>query len=73
MGFRTTFAWSVAAEGDHEGVAFVIQNENLGALGGVSAGLGYADRSSSGGQGILCSLAVEFDIFQDSYGPFSCG
>ena len=42
-----------------DGLAFVIQNDDLGALGMVGDGIGYA--------GIVNSLAVEFDTYNDSY------
>jgi hypothetical protein len=61
-GFETTFAFVL--DGTADGIAFVIQDESLSALGGGGSGQGYA---SNGGAGITRSLAVEIDTF--SFGP----
>ncbi len=44
---------------DSDGLAFVLQQEGLDALGGGSAGMGYG--------GIFPSLSVEFDNYNDDY------
>ncbi|MBX4212332.1 hypothetical protein KW787_02650 [Candidatus Pacearchaeota archaeon] len=57
-GFTTTFQFQASGSGD--GLAFVLQNESLSALGGEGAGLGYS--------GISNSLAIEFDFYPNLFG-----
>jgi hypothetical protein len=66
QGFSTTFQFRISELGGTndddgntgaDGLAFVIQNESPTALGDVGIGIGYA--------GILDSLAIEFDTFNN--------
>jgi hypothetical protein len=52
-GFFSQFVFTL--DGSSDGIAFVIQTDGLGALGGTGSGLGYA--------GIPRSLAIEIDTF----------
>jgi hypothetical protein len=54
----TTFEFRL--DGTADGLAFVIHDSGLGALGAGGSGMGYA---SNGPAGIARSLAVEFDTF----------
>jgi hypothetical protein len=60
-GFDTEFSFQMSGGGD--GMAFVIQNAGLDALGGGGSGMGYG---SNGPDGIPSSLAVEIDTFSFS-------
>ncbi|MDX2114137.1 MAG: hypothetical protein SFZ24_00770 [Planctomycetota bacterium] len=53
-GFDTTFVFTIN-NGTADGLAFVLQSEGVGAIGGSGSDLGYA--------GILRSLAIEIDTF----------
>jgi hypothetical protein len=67
-GFRCEFTInmsSINAE-HHDGVAFVIQSESGSAQGVAGAGLGYGDENTVVRKGIVNSLAIEFDTFQDN-------
>ncbi|MEZ6039525.1 MAG: Calx-beta domain-containing protein [Planctomycetaceae bacterium] len=57
VGFETEFEFQTAGDGS-DGFAFVVQNSQDDALGGVGGGLGY--------KSIANSLAIEFDTFQNS-------
>jgi hypothetical protein len=60
-GFDTSFVFSIGtASPGGDGMAFVIQDAGLDALGGGGSGLGYA---ANGGNGIPRSLAIEIDTF----------
>lgn len=49
-----------------DGIAFVIQNENLSALGGTGGAIGYATNPNFPAQiGIGNSVAIEFDTFNN--------
>lgn len=66
-GFTTTFSYTVPemlGQGA-DGVAFVIQNTSIAALGGNGGGMGYANNPLYGGTGIRNSLAVEFDMWDN--------
>lgn len=56
-GFTCTFKFRINRDGA-DGMAFVIQNDSLNALGIGGCGLGY--------QGIRNSLAIEFDTYRSS-------
>lgn len=58
-GFVTEFGFTIDGTGD--GMAFVLQNESLDALGDAGSGMGYA--SNGPNEGITSSLAVEIDTF----------
>jgi uncharacterized repeat protein (TIGR01451 family) len=75
-GFSTTFQFQFTREGEHtaaDGIAFVIQNSNLQALGAGGGSIGYADGGLVCGNtpcghdnaGIPNSLAIEFDTFNN--------
>jgi len=76
-GFTTNFQFQFtnSTVPPADGIAFVIQNSNLSALGfsgdGGSLGYGDADTSTdpSTGTGIPNSLAIEFDTFQNAWDP----
>ena len=61
-GFTTQFQFQIRYP-DADGLAFVIQDQDLSALGGPGYGIGYANGSS--GTGVRRSLAVEFDIWDN--------
>ena len=63
-GFQTTFQFQIAQFGA-DGIAFVIQNTDVAALGGGGGGLGY--------DSIPNSLAVEFDTWENVPGDFPSG
>jgi hypothetical protein len=48
-----------------DGMAFVIQNAGTAALGSSGGGLGYASSACGSTAGILMSVAVKFDLFQN--------
>jgi Legume lectin domain/Chitobiase/beta-hexosaminidase C-terminal domain len=48
-----------------DGMAFVIQNAGTTALGSAGGGLGYASSVCNSTSGILTSVAVKFDLFQN--------
>jgi hypothetical protein len=63
-GFDCSFTFRIR-EGSADGLAFVIQNESLSALGGGGSGNGFG--SDTGPAGITRSIAVQIDTF--SFGP----
>jgi len=63
-GFQTTFQFQISHDGA-DGIAFVIQNTDVAALGGPGGGLGY--------HSIPNSLAVEFDTWLNPVGDFPSG
>jgi peptide-N4-(N-acetyl-beta-glucosaminyl)asparagine amidase len=68
QGFVTTFDWQILRSDPAvgaDGFAFVIQNDSSSALGSGGSGIGY--------QGIVNSLAVEFDTSQDPPEEFGSG
>jgi len=71
QGFETTFAFRIhdIPQNPGDGMAFVIQNSSVTALGEASFGIGYTD--------IANSVAVEFDTVRQGYsgdpGPFHVG
>ncbi|HEY7308917.1 MAG TPA: Calx-beta domain-containing protein [Gemmataceae bacterium] len=71
-GFKTTFQFQMS--GGSDGFAFIIQNDNVTALGNGGGNLGY-DNSGSGGQGnsIRNGVAVEFDTWQNAGSDFGPG
>jgi hypothetical protein len=78
LGFSTCFQFQFtnASTPPADGIAFVIQNSALGAIGytgGNGGALGYGDDDASTnpstGAGIPNSLAIEFDTFQNSWDP----
>lgn len=73
VGFTTTFDFRIADRQSElyaaDGFAFVIQNSSPTAIGADGGGIGYAENPSFGHQpGIPNSLAVEFDVFNNSTG-----
>jgi hypothetical protein len=73
-GFTTTFQFqfSAASAPPADGIAFVIQNSSLSALGQGGGSIGYADGGGTCGEflcdtggGIPSSLAVEFDTYNN--------
>ena len=71
QGFETTFAFRIhdIPQNPGDGLAFVIQNSSVTALGEASFGIGYTD--------IANSVAVEFDTVRQDYSgdpaPFHVG
>jgi len=71
QGFETSFAFRIhdIPQNPGDGLAFVIQNSSVTALGEASFGIGYTD--------IANSVAVEFDTVRQDYsgdpGPFHVG
>jgi len=71
--FSTTFTFQLSAttvpsDGPADGIAFVIQNSALTALGPDGCGMGFADGSCTAAEGgISNSLAVAFKTFNDGY------
>ena len=70
--FTTAFSFQLwganAPDGSADGIAFLIQNSSLSALGPYGCGLGFGDAPDglcANGVGIPNSLAVEFDSFQN--------
>lgn len=60
--WRTTFRLQMTPNaGRADGVAFVVQEAGLAALGGEGGGMGYA--------GLSPSVAVEFDIYRNYFDP----
>ena len=73
-GFTTNFQFQLTPAGGADGIAFVIQNSSTSAIGftgGNGGALGYGDADASTnpstGAGIPNSLAIEFDVFQNSW------
>lgn len=63
-GFETTFTFRISEPtgfGPGDGLAFVIQNDSLNALGGGGSGLGY--------EGIFSALVVEIDTWNSGWEP----
>jgi hypothetical protein len=60
--FRITPGTSPTADG----MAFVIQGDGAGALGGPGGGLGYGSDHVGGPLGLPRSLAIKFDIYNNS-------
>lgn len=58
--FVNDFAFQISNAGG-EGIAFVIQNAGLSAVGPNGAGLGYGAQSGGGTGGISNSVAIKFD------------
>jgi uncharacterized repeat protein (TIGR01451 family) len=75
--FSTTFTFQLSGSsedslGNADGIAFVIQNSALTALGPDGCGIGFGDGScTSGTGGIPNSLAVEFKTFPTGTGDLS--
>jgi hypothetical protein len=74
-GFETTFTFRLTAQGGGgrgaDGLAFVVQNDHRGAIGGYGASAGFM-RSDAGApgafqSGIVRRLAVFFDTFQNRW------
>jgi peptide-N4-(N-acetyl-beta-glucosaminyl)asparagine amidase len=73
-GFDVTFRFQITNMngGGADGLAFVVQNEKVNALGAVGAAMGYGSNPYYGGAGISNSVAVEFDTWwnQDSVNDY---
>jgi Bacterial lectin len=72
--FSTTFTFQLSATStyDADGIAFVIQNSALTAIGPAGCGLGFGDSSSGcapSSGGIPNSVAIELNTFQNSGDP----
>jgi uncharacterized repeat protein (TIGR01451 family) len=72
--FSTTFTFQLsgslpASDGPADGIAFLIQNSGVNALGPIGCGIGFGDapdgNCTSPTGGIANSLAIEFDTFQN--------
>jgi uncharacterized repeat protein (TIGR01451 family) len=81
-GFTTSFQFQFTNPSvpPADGIAFVIQNSSMGAIGftgGNGGAIAYGDDDSnanpSQGEGIPNSLAIEFDTFQNTWDPVSNG
>ena len=77
-GFTTSFQFQFTnpSTPPADGIAFVIQNSSISAIGyagGNGGALGYGDDDDNGnpatGEGIPNSLAIEFDSFQNGWDP----
>jgi hypothetical protein len=66
QGFTTDFSFQLSNP-NADGMAFVIQNAGLTALGPNGGGLGYGAGLPGGTGGIPTSVAVKFDLFQNSH------
>ena len=71
-GFTTNFQFQLTPAGGADGIAFVIQNAGTSAIGftgGNGGALGYGDDDANEfpNTGIQNSLAIEFDVFQNSW------
>jgi hypothetical protein len=68
-GFSTTFSFQLgnsSSSTSADGIAFVIQNSSLMALGPTGCGIGFGGSTSCGaGGGIPKSLAIEFNTFDN--------
>jgi hypothetical protein len=66
--FNTTFAFRITpgTSPTADGMAFVIQGDGAGALGGAGGGLGYGSDHVGGPLGLPRSLAIKFDVFNNS-------
>jgi hypothetical protein len=69
--WTTSFAVEIADVTD--GIAFVLQAEGSGALGGYGGGLGYGVRPPDPGNPISSSVAVELDAWSNSVDGFDPG
>ena len=79
--WTSTFQFQLTSGGSGDGLAFVIQNSGLDAIGGFGGGMGYATRCNDNSTpctpagsdtGITKSVAIEFDTFQNlAYDPSS--
>lgn len=73
LGFVTDFSFRVRDRGNAgpaDGLAFVIQNASLSALGGAGGAVGYATNPFGGSSGIANSLAIVFDTFDNNGAGF---
>jgi hypothetical protein len=66
--FNTTFTFQITpgTAPTADGMAFVIQGDGAGALGGPGGGLGYGSDHVGGPLGLPRSLAIKFDIYNNS-------
>jgi hypothetical protein len=66
--FNTTFTFRITpgTSPTADGMAFVIQGNGAGALGGAGGGLGYGSDHVGGPLGLPRSVAIKFDIFNNS-------
>ena len=62
--FTTDFALQLTNP-NADGMTFAIQNAGITALGSSGGGLGYASSTCGSTSGILTSVAVKFDLFQN--------
>jgi Bacterial lectin len=71
-GFTTTFSFQLGSTStfDADGIAFVIQNSSLSALGPAGCGIGFGSSSSgcATGAGIPNSVAIEFNTYPNGAG-----
>ena len=64
--FTTDFSFQLTNP-NADGMTFTIQNAGLTALGPTGGGLGYGAQLPGGTPGIPASVAVKFDLFQNSH------
>jgi hypothetical protein len=64
--FTTDFSFQLTNP-NADGMTFAIQNVGLTALGPAGGGLGYGAQLPGGTPGIATSVAVKFDLFQNSH------
>jgi hypothetical protein len=66
--FNTTFTFRITpgTAPTADGMAFVIEGDGAGALGGPGGGIGYGSDHVGGPLGLARSLAIKFDIFNNS-------
>lgn len=73
LGFVTDFRFRVRDRGQvspSDGIAFVIQNASVSALGGPGGAVGYSTNPFGGPSGIANSLAIVFDTFDNNGAGF---
>ena len=68
-GFETTFQFQISERdaklGGADGIAFVIQNQSLDALGAAGGGMGYGEDKTTKAKGISNSVAIELDTYMN--------
>lgn len=73
LGFVTDFKFRVRDRGQvgpADGLAFVIQNASVSALGGAGGAIGFATNPFGGTSGISNSLAIVFDTYDNNGAGF---
>lgn len=74
LGFVTDFRFRVRDRGQNtpaDGIAFVIQNASVSALGGPGGAVGFSTNPFGGASGIGNSIAIVFDSFDNNGAGFN--